>query len=248
MRAKNLVKKICECCGKEFLASRCSVRYCSPNCNKNAYKITLRNKITKENEATFEKSKVKKVLTDLSKKEYLTITEAASLLSLSRWTVYRKVVDLTIPAKRISKRVTLIRRKDIELFFERIENYKVVPNKERTIIDSWYTIADITEKYGLLRHRIRKIINHEGIATKKEGTRTLIDKNKIDTYFKKKGFESSISNLADWVTVSEIVDNYKMTEMSVYTFVSEYNIPRKRSNGKLYYSKHHLDILKNKGK
>ena len=37
-----------------------------------------------------------------------------------------------------------------------------------------------------------------------------------------------------------------MTEYGVRTFVSRYAIPKKRLNGKLYYSKQHIDKLKNK--
>lgn len=89
-------------------------------------------------------------------------------------------------------------QKGIETLFDVIEPYEVLVTGERKLIDEWYTIDEITEKYGLLRHRIRKIINAEGIPTKKAGTRTLIAKNKIDTYFKKKGFDTTLSNLADW--------------------------------------------------
>ena len=38
---------------------------------------------------------------------------------------------------------------------------------------------------------------------------------------------------------------YNMTEHSVRVFVSRYAIPKKRLNGKLYYSKQHIDKLKN---
>ena len=123
---------------------------------------------------------------------------------------------------------------------------QVLTTGERKIIDEWYTIDEITEKYGLLRHRIRKIINAEGIPTKKAGTRTLIAKSKIDAYFRRKGFDSTLSNLADWITTIEVMEAYNMTEHSVRVFVSRYAIPKKRLNGKLYYSKQHIDKLKNK--
>ena len=147
-------------------------------------------------------------------------------MGVSRWTIYRNVVQGIIPAKRLSQRTTLIRKKDIETLFDVIEPYEVLVTGERKLIDEWYTIDEITEKYGLLRHRIRKIINAEGIPTKKAGTRTLIAKNKIDTYFKKKGFDTTLSNLADWITTVEVMESYNMTEHSVRVFVSRYAIPK----------------------
>jgi len=247
MRAKEPIKKLCEYCGKEFQASRHDTRYCSHNCNRKAYRETKRKEVIALTETLVSKKKIEKVVINLSDRDYLSTSEVALLTGLSRWTIYRNVVNGTIPAKRISQRTTLIRRKDIESLFDKVEPYEVLTTGDRKPIDDWYTMDDITEKYGLLRHRIRKIINAEGITTKKDGTRTLIAKGKIDSYFRKKGFDNSLSNLANWLTISDIVEEYGMTEQGVYVFVSRYSIPKKRVNGKLYYSKQHIDKLKNKG-
>ena len=183
---------------------------------------------------------------DLSGREYLSISEAASLLGWCKQTVYNYCHKGIIPAKRLSQRTTLIRKKDIEALFDEIEPYEVLATGERKSIDEWYTIDEITEKYGLLRHRIRKIINAENIPTKKAGTRTLIAKSRIDAYFRKRGFDNTLSNLADWMTTPEVMEIYGMTEQAVRVFVSRYAIPKKRLNGKLYYSKQHIDKLKHK--
>ena len=245
MRAKEPIKKICEYCGKEFDAYTQTARYCSHACNSKAYKENKRNEVIALTSSLATKEKRERAKSDLSERDYISISEAASLLGLSRWTIYRNVVNVIIPAKRLSQRTTLIRKKDIEALFEVVEPYEVLTTGERKVIDEWYTIDEITEKYGLLRHRIRKIINTEGIPTKKAGTRTLIAKRKMDAYFKKKGFDDTLSNLADWITTIEVMETYNMTEHSVRVFVSRYAIPKKRLNGKLYYSKQHIDKLKN---
>lgn len=150
------------------------------------------------------------------------------------------------PGKETIQAHDIDTQKDIEALFEVVEPYEVLTTGERKLIDEWYTIDEVTEKYGLLRHRIRKIINAEGIPTKKAGTRTLIAKGKIDAYFRKRGFDSTLSNLAEWITTLEAMELYNMTEHAVRVFVSRYAIPKKRLNGKLYYSKQHIDKLKNK--
>ena len=246
MKAKEPIKKVCEFCGREFEAYTQTARYCSHQCNCKAYREIKRKEVISLSASMASKTKREKAKVDLSGREYLSISEAASLLGWCKQTVYNYCHKGIIPAKRLSQRTTLIRKKDIEALFDEIEPYEVLTTGERKPIDEWYTIDEVTEKYGLLRHRIRKIINAEGIPTKKAGTRTLIAKSRIDTYFRKRGFDDTLSNLADWITTPEIMKTYGMTEHGVRVFVSRYAIPKKRLNGKLYYSKQHIDKLKHK--
>ncbi|KAA6330885.1 hypothetical protein EZS27_020460 [termite gut metagenome] len=190
------------------------------------------------------KKKIEKATHNLSDRPYLNIIEVANLTGVSRWTIYRNVIKGIVPAIRLSRRLTLIRRKDIDTLFDDVEPYEILSTGERKPIEDWYTLDDITEKYGILRHWIRKIISAENIPTKKDGTRTLVAKNKIDSYFKKKGFDKTLSNLAEWYTASEITELYGMNTNAVHIFASRYAIPKKRVNGKLYYSKQHIDKLK----
>lgn len=246
MRAKEPIKKICEFCGCEFEAYTQVARYCSHDCNRKAYREIKRKEVIFLTASMASQTKRERAKSDLSEREYISISDAAAIMGVSRWTIYRNVVKGCIPAKRLSQRTTLIRKKDIEALFDVIEPYEVLTTGVHKPIDEWYTIDEVTEKYGLLRHRIRKIINTEGIPTKKAGTRTLIAKNKIDAYFRKKGFDATLSNLAEWITTLQVIETYGMTERAVRIFVSRYTIPKKRINGKLYYSKQHIDKLKNK--
>jgi excisionase family DNA binding protein len=51
---------------------------------------------------------------------YLTLTEAAELMSVSVRTVRRRISDGTIPAYRCGRRVIRVRFEDLELAFHRI--------------------------------------------------------------------------------------------------------------------------------
>lgn len=246
MKAKEPIKKICEFCGREFEAYTQTARYCSHQCNCKAYRAIKRKEVISLSASMTSKTKRERAKVDLSGREYLSISEAASLLGWCKQTVYNYCHKGIIPAKRLSQRTTLIRKKDIEALFDKVEPYEVLTTGERKPIDEWYTIDEVTEKYGLLRHRIRKIVNAENIPTKKAGTRTLIAKSRMDAYFRKRGFDDTLSNLADWMTTPEIMETYGMTEHGVRVFVSRYAIPKKRLNGKLYYSKQHIDKLKHK--
>jgi excisionase family DNA binding protein len=191
--------------------------------------------------------KEERVKTDLSDRPYISISEAAKLMGVSRWTIYRYVVGGKIPSIRITQRTTRIRRADLELFFDNVEPYKINHIAQQRPITEWYTLSEITEKYGIKYRRIRDIINKENIPEKKYGKLTLIDRNKIDVYFKKQGYNETTVTLTDWITFSEIMQQYEMTENTAYSFVSDYNIPKKQQNGKRYYSKQHIDTIKYKG-
>ena len=185
-KAKQSIKKICEYCGKEFGAWRASARCCSDYCSKRAYKASKRKEVIELHETQTANKKVERINTELSERQYLSITEAAKLIGVSRWTIYRYVVSGTIPSTRITKRTTRIKKSDIDLILD-AKPYKVLPAKEHKPIAEWYTLEEITEKYGIKYRRLRDIINKERIPEKKSGKITLIAKNKIDNYFKKRG-------------------------------------------------------------
>ena len=247
VRAKHSIKKVCEYCNIEFEASKSTTRYCSHKCNSRALKEAKRKKVIQLTEKLTKQKKVERLIKDVSSQEYLSISEAAMLMGLSRWTIYRYVVDGRIVSKRLSERTTRIKKADLDSFFNGANSYRVkklsMDNKSEM---EWYTLAEITEKYGILRHQIRKIINAENIAENKDGRRTLVAKKQIDNYFKKKGFDFSLKNLAEWYTISEIMEKYDITEHGAYTLTSRYKIPRKQEGGKRYYSKLQIDDLKNK--
>lgn len=244
MRAKQSIRKICEFCRSEFDASRSSAKYCSHKCNSQALKEKKRIQVKELTETNTRQEKEQYLKTKLADRPYINIAEAAMLLGVCKQTVYNLAHSGKIKATRITSRLTFVSRKSIDELIENSTPYEVLPTKERKLIDSWYTLQEITEKYGIGRHQLRKIINIERIPEKKDGTKTLVARNKINEYFKKKGFDKSIVNLAEWYTISEIMKQYDMTENAVYTFVSRFQIPKKQEYGKRFYSKLHVDNLK----
>ena len=246
MRSKQVIHKICEYCGNDFEAGRLTSRYCSHNCNRMALKESKRKEVIQQTEALTQKKRKEKIQTEIANRPYLSMAEAAILLGVTVKTAYNLAHAGKIHAVRMSSRQTFVTRKSIDELFENRNPYETLSLKERKPIADWYTLDEITDKYGLKRHQIRKIINAENIPEKKEGTRVLIAKNKIDAYFKQRGFDPTILNLSQWYTIEDIKTQYNMTSQGVYVFVSKYQIPKKQQNGKRYYSKQHIDNLKSK--
>ncbi len=59
-------------------------------------------------------------MADRTRPSYLTLAEAADLMSVSVRTLRRRIADGTIPAYRCGRRVIRVRIDDLELAFHRI--------------------------------------------------------------------------------------------------------------------------------
>ena len=66
-------------------------------------------------------------------------------------------------------------------------------------------------------------------------------KRHIDAYFAKKAADESIT---EWYSVADMKEKFHMTTTAVYTFVSNFKIPKKRTGKEVFYSKRHVDIAK----
>ena len=106
------VQRICQYCEKEFTAKTTVTKYCSDNCAKRAYK--KRKRAEKIESSKKETIQVKiKPIEELQVKEYLNVKETALLLGCSSRMVYRLIDNNTIKAFNLGKRLTRIRKSDL---------------------------------------------------------------------------------------------------------------------------------------
>lgn len=105
------IKKICEYCNSEFYAHKGSTRYCSHTCNSRAYKQMKREAKTRTIETAEQEKKVK----DIISRPYLKISEAGRLLGVARQTIYKHIYAGRLRASKITSRLSVVRREDIEL-------------------------------------------------------------------------------------------------------------------------------------
>ena len=81
------VKRICQWCGKPFIAQKTTTNYCSPQCSKRGYKHRMKERRMELREIQ-EMLEVKK---KLESQEYFTFSQAAKLMGVSRQYVYKLV-------------------------------------------------------------------------------------------------------------------------------------------------------------
>lgn len=110
------VQRVCQHCGKEFIARTTVTQYCGDDCAKRAYKA--RQRAAKVETSNTETQLIKaKPLERIKAKEFLTVRDVATLLNSSNRTVYRLIEQGNIKAVNISLRKTLVRRSEIDKLF-----------------------------------------------------------------------------------------------------------------------------------
>jgi excisionase family DNA binding protein len=145
------VQRICIVCGEEFTAKTTTTKFCSTKCNRKFYKSRDKNaKIEKsDNEVKAIKSKP---MDDLKAKEFLSITDACTLVGISRRTAYRLIDKGELYASKVGGR-TIIKRSSIDKFFELPISPKPKtppPPLIREYVESeWYSMNEIKEKYNI---------------------------------------------------------------------------------------------------
>ena len=178
------IKKICECCKNEFIAKTIKTRYCSHNCNRKHYKL-----VKKKGEIEIVEKATKLNITsieEVNKKDFLTVSETALILNMSKRTVYRLIQNKELNAYNFSTRKTLIRRKDIDYYFElnmNTANLNKEQIKENITPDNAYNLNEVVEKYNISSSALYNIINRLNIQKKNFGKHVLVKKEDIDKIF-----------------------------------------------------------------
>lgn len=109
------LNRICQVCGKEFIAKTTVTKNCSTDCARIAYKEKKRlEKIEASNLET--QALASKKTYELQAKEFLSITELAEVLGVSRWTINRALKKGTFKAVKIGRH-KFIKKEDINNLF-----------------------------------------------------------------------------------------------------------------------------------
>lgn len=110
------ILKTCEYCLKEYTAKTTKTSYCSLQCAQRAYKAREREqKILKAKHASLKKKIAP--IEELQVKEFLTVREAAVLLSCCVRSIYYYIERGQLKAANPSSRMTRIRRSEIDRLF-----------------------------------------------------------------------------------------------------------------------------------
>ncbi len=183
------VNRVCEYCKNTFVAKTTRTRFCSPICNGRNNKMIIRNLKIKESDLeTLSKSNDTKIqkIEEIKGRDFLTVKDASLLLNISTKTLYRLIERKEINSFTFSPRKTLIRRKDIDSYFDK--NLKELESSKKTVeidinLDNSYTIQEVQEKYNISNGALYNLIIRFKIPKKKQGKYTLVRREDIDSIF-----------------------------------------------------------------
>lgn len=234
--SKFRVLRTCEFCGKEFYAQKVTTRFCSRRCNELAYKQRRRQRQITEAEARV----LQKPIEEVGNKEFLSLQDTSVLFGITKRSVYNLIYNGVLQAFRLSSRMTLIRRADIEQIFEsHVYTKKVKP--ERKPITEFYTTNEIKEKFGVSESWVFKIGKEKNIPKILHHGKTYWSKQHVEKHFAKHIENNAI---VEWYSVQDMMEKFNMTTSAVYCFVSKFNIPKKKVKSSVFYSKQHVDAAK----
>ena len=243
----------CACCGREFTAYSGVQKYCSVGCADEAKKER------KKRHEDF--LRAAEPVVGLRQQEYLTFSRAAILMGCSRQYVYKLVNQGKLKASRISSRMAIIRRADIESMLEGNPYNKVVfgnrpkptnssrklrkqeaetaSNEPLTYISGEEVIANYKVKPSWLYTSAKR----NQIPICRIGGRNYYSKSHVEECL---GLTADIASITAWLTTEQVFEEYGMSATAIHAYAYRHRIPTKREYGIVYYSRTHLDELRQK--
>jgi excisionase family DNA binding protein len=226
-------KKVCQFCGKTFTAYKSTTNYCSTTCANRRHKAELRAKqLQADNEEIKERSRQK-----LLSQEFLSISSAATLLSISRPTIYKMIANGELKTIRISERIVRIKRNDLEQTQPAIAPINTPIAEINKTKEEYIGISEALQQFNIsLTWFYRKIKTAEIKPAIIDG-KTLYLLKSLKKLFAKKQY----ADIAEWYTVAEIAEKFGVSKQYVYEYTSDHKLPKKREGKEVLISKHHWD-------
>lgn len=235
------ILKTCLVCGTSFVATKISSKYCCRKCERVAFRQREAEKKKKEQENA-SGSDALQIPPELNDKQFLSPKDVAKLLGVGLTTVYRYFYSGLLKAVRV-RRHTLVRRSDLDKFFDDAVPYKKTSYKKKADKE-YYSLKEIMEKYNIGRKAVWNRCEKLGIPKVYEGRNTFWNKKAIDSKFADLIEDIDLDN---YYSMEEVMELYNMTKVGVLSFVCHHKIPRVKRGKAVYYSKVHIDSFKRKG-
>ena len=244
----------CAYCGKVFTTNSGMQKYCSEECAEQAKETK------KKRQRDFLRAVVP--MMELQQQEYLTFSKAAILLGCTRQYVYKLVEQGKLPASRVSNRMALVRKSDIEKMFEANPYNRVLPcskpkktsmrqktsskrgNKNVKPTDEvieYYSGEEVKQIFKVKQSWLYASAKRHQIPMCRIAGRNYYSKKHIDAVF---GTTIDIDTIVDWLSPQEVADRYGINLTAVRSYAHRHKIPSKREYGHTYYSQSHFDEIR----
>ena len=233
-------RKICQHCGKEFIALTSVTAYCSHRCASLALKNKKRDERLKS--TSIETRELKRLA--LLDKNFLSLSDAARLMQISRTTLYRIITIYSIPLHRFTDRTVRISREDLDKAARgQTTAFDTSTSEKDDILSNWMTREQIMKEFGLTLSWFTSTIKRHQIKPRIIGNRNFYKKDMMEAIFTRTDY----SDTEQWYTFDQLRETTGMRTESICDFCKSHKIQRERKNGITYVSKRHWDNAKGNG-
>lgn len=215
------IRKICQWCGKPFIAQKTTTCYCSHQCSNLGYKerIRERKRQLKRSQELLQPRQA------AEGQDFFSFAQAAKLMGVTRQYIYKLVKESKLRASRLSGKKSLIRRADIELMMKTKPYERIMP-KEDFDITEYYTAEEIAQKYKVNAKWVWTYTRQHKVPKVRIRQFNYYSKKHIDAAFAKYEVDS---DLTEWYTPEDIQEKYGMTRVAIRSHVYRNNIPSKNT-------------------
>lgn len=171
-------------------------------------------------------------------KDFLTLTDAARLMQMSRNTLYKIVRTNSIPLKRFTDRTVRIARADLDKAAEgRTTGITATAPQMSDNLGNWMTREQVMAQYGVTYSWFYSTLKKRGVKTHMIGTLGFYDRETMHRLFSNQDY----SHITQWYTFDELRELTGMRTESISDFIKSHKIPKKKKNNVTYVSKTHWD-------
>ena len=240
------IKKVCERCGKEFEAQKCSTRFCSKRCAEHAYKERQRQKRKEETEAMVIETIIREKESAVINKEYLSVQETADLMGVKRNAIYQLIYRGKLKAFRLTSRVTRIRRADMEdllvtsVYVRKSKAKTTATDENGEPISEFYTTKEIIEKFGVSNSWVFAQAKAHNIPKVYHRGKTLWRRAHCERVFAAKPEKPKDE---DWISYSEVRAEYNLTHDQLHNYVKYHDLKRKKVGKYTYILRQEIDAI-----
>ncbi len=168
-----------------------------------------------------------------TRKEYLSISETAALLGISRPTVYAKIRSGELEVIEFSERIHRIPREHILRLQKGLSPSPQVVKNPEEIAGTHISKDEILDTYGIGETWFHRKIKGTGIKPLRYGRKFYYPRKDIQKLFHTEQYP----DIQEWYTSAELSEREGITRKYICDFARKHNIPKKKQGTTLLISK-----------
>lgn len=201
-------------------------------------------------------------LSELRQQEYFTFSKAAVLMGCTRQYIYKLVAQGKLKASRISDRMSLVRKADIEAMLEaspycrvlpfakpratdggkaEVENHRAAQTEENAEVPEYYSGEEVMAKFKVRQSWLYTSAKRNAVPMCRIAGKNYYSRRHIEELL---GVAVDTADIEEWLLPEEVEEQYGMGRSALRAYAHRHGITTKREYGRTYYSKEHLNRLR----